>query len=139
MVGESAGSRIWYMTFRKPVERRTELEALPAVVREDGELRRLMSLRVDHLGDESAARLELPDGSVRTESVQFGIRASRVGRVLPLPLLRSCRLRRDCAKPHRAHDNHCSRDTACGQRCVEQPRVHEHRPDREEHEHVGRR
>lgn len=51
VVGESAGSRTWYMTFAAPVEASASLTATPALRRGDPEPYRLLNLDVVYLGE----------------------------------------------------------------------------------------
>jgi hypothetical protein len=72
LTGESAGSRIWAMTFRSRVEAGMSLHPLPAAIRQDGQTLRLLELTICRLAEEAPARIEVPGSPPLTETLRFG-------------------------------------------------------------------
>ncbi len=72
VTGESAGSRVWYMTFQSQVNAEAEVSAQPALVPLNGELFQPAEVRIVHLGPSTTARVW--DGAtVRQENpIEFG-------------------------------------------------------------------
>jgi len=72
VAGESAGSRVWYMTFQSQVKAEADVLAQPALVTRNGELFQPVDVRIIHLGPPTTARVW--DGAtVQQEStLEFG-------------------------------------------------------------------
>ncbi len=72
VTGESAGSRVWYMTFETPVEEGVDVVPQNALLRSTGEPRQPVQLRFLHLGDPVTATVTLAPDITQTLSLQPG-------------------------------------------------------------------
>ncbi len=70
VVGETAGSRMWYMTFQSPVRVGSKALPLPSLVNRTGELLPPVEIQMVHLGEPTQVQLTstgLPEMSVQLE------------------------------------------------------------------------
>ncbi len=72
VAGESAGSRMWYMTFQNEVSVGAEVVPQPAIVRQDGELYQPIHVHLVHLGLPETATLEVGGADPVDTQVAFG-------------------------------------------------------------------
>lgn len=78
VVGETAGSRVWYMTFQNPVRSRVEVVPQQAVVRNGNRLVQPVEVRIVHLGEPVNARISpVKQKSFQTE-LKFGFNRIKV-------------------------------------------------------------
>jgi len=70
VVGETAGSRMWYMTFQSEVKVGAKALPLPSLVKREGALSQPVEIHIVHLGEPAQVKLtasELPETSARLE------------------------------------------------------------------------
>lgn len=72
VVGESAESLVWYMTFTSAVRERISALPEPALVRTPAGPRQSLRLRLVHLSDGNEARVQAPDGKTFAWPLHFG-------------------------------------------------------------------
>lgn len=72
VVGESAGSRVWYMTFQSPIQAQTTVFPQPALVRRGGALFQPVHIHIVHLGRPIAIRLTTEGAEPLGSQVSFG-------------------------------------------------------------------
>ncbi len=72
VAGESAGSRVWYMTFQSGVRAGAAVVPQPAIVRQDGELVQPVHVQIVHLGEPETIRLEVEGMQPEETQVAFG-------------------------------------------------------------------
>ncbi len=70
VVGETAGSRVWYMTFQSPVKSGVEIVPRQALVRHGNRLVQPVEVHIIHLGEPAKARIS----PVGQESIQANIK-----------------------------------------------------------------
>ncbi len=72
ILGESAGSPVWYMTFQSPIREDLSADQVPAVVKHDGRQYDLAQFMVTHLGKTSGTEIELSNGMKQDVEVHLG-------------------------------------------------------------------
>ncbi|MGB2905919.1 MAG: glycoside hydrolase family 38 C-terminal domain-containing protein [Candidatus Aminicenantaceae bacterium] len=72
VAGESAGSRVWYMTFQNEVRVGAEVVPQPAIVRREGGLYQPVHVHLVHLGLPETAHLEVEGADPEDTQVVFG-------------------------------------------------------------------
>ena len=75
VVGESANSRTWYMTFMASIEESARAASRPVLVREREQLRRRIRLDVVHLRSSADATVETSFGTTAVHRLRFGSNA----------------------------------------------------------------
>ncbi len=81
VVGETAGSRVWYMTFQSPVRAGVEISPQQALIRRDGRLYQPVYVDIVHLGEPTAAELILPNLPPVEARLKYGF--NRIETALP--------------------------------------------------------
>jgi hypothetical protein len=93
--GESAGSRVWYMTFQSGVRAGAAVVPQPAIVRQGGELVQPVHVQIVHLGEPETIRLEVEGTQPEETQVAFGLGRNRKKlRSLLVSTASSCTCRR---------------------------------------------
>lgn len=82
VVGESAGSNVWYMTFESPVEEKLDIVQEEAVVRNGGSPSYSVLFNFVHLGPEIKGNLKVGDGTLVNITLQPGY--NRIPVLLPV-------------------------------------------------------
>lgn len=72
VAGESAGSRVWYMTFQSGVRAGASVVPQPAIVRQEGEPAQPVHVQIVHLGEPETVLLEVEGRQTVETQVTFG-------------------------------------------------------------------
>ncbi len=72
VVGETAGSRVWYMTFQSPVKPGVEIVPQQALLRQGNKLLQLVSVYIIHLGEPAKARIFPEEQETIETELKFG-------------------------------------------------------------------
>ena len=72
VAGETAGSRVWYMTFQSPVIAGAEIAPQQALIRRGNHLFQPVNVDIIHLGEPVMARLTIPDQGMIETGVKYG-------------------------------------------------------------------
>lgn len=78
VVGESAGSYTWYMTFQSPVTERIDLQPEEALLRGEGGLYQAVRCHFVHLGEKTDAQLDIKPGIDRRFELEPGYNSFQI-------------------------------------------------------------
>lgn len=81
VVGETAGSRVWYMTFQSPVRAGAEISPQQALIRKGSRLYQPVNVDIVHLGEPVKAELLLPSLPPVQTQLRYGF--NRIETALP--------------------------------------------------------
>lgn len=79
MTGGNDQKTSWYMTFRMPVRFGLTVRTYPAIIRENGQNKQLVSGNIMHFGSPEMARISVDGKLIKQQEIKFGANYFRIG------------------------------------------------------------